>query len=336
MYFKRALFGLVFGALFGFVSGIGTVTAQSLAQATGPAELPPSGFKGRQYVDSSGCVYVRAGFDNNVTWVPRVSKTRKLICGFKPSFSGGGKVAAAQSVAKPKAVAQPKTVLQPKTVAAPKPVQPRIIKAPAQPKVIYRTVAKSPVMQQKPTKTAASPGSPWVLFPRKTRKIVAPPLAVAIAAPAPKVAPVSVRVPKGYSAAWSDDRLNPKRGRGTAQGAAQMAQVWTNEVPRKLVTATTKKRARTVRVSSKSVVPARQIAASHRYVQVGVFGQPQNVKNSVIKLRRLKLPVRMGTLTRRGKTFKIVLAGPFASQRELDYALDATRQAGFTDSILRK
>ncbi|MEE9387997.1 MAG: hypothetical protein V3U96_05275 [Paracoccaceae bacterium] len=44
-------------------------------------------------------------------------------------------------------------------------------------------------------------------------------------------APVST----GFRAAWSDGRLNQNRGPQTAAGDAQMAMVWTNTVPRKLV-----------------------------------------------------------------------------------------------------
>ncbi|MGB0959769.1 MAG: hypothetical protein ACPGVK_05905 [Halocynthiibacter sp.] len=41
--------------------------------------------------------------------------------------------------------------------------------------------------------------------------------------------------PKGYTDVWKDDRLNPLRATGTALGDAQMAQIWTNTVPRRLV-----------------------------------------------------------------------------------------------------
>ena len=51
-----------------------------------PAEFPPDNFTENQYVDSRGCVFIRAGIDGNVTWVPRVTRQRKLICGQRPSL----------------------------------------------------------------------------------------------------------------------------------------------------------------------------------------------------------------------------------------------------------
>jgi cell division septation protein DedD len=50
-----------------------------------PAELPPADYAGLQYVDSKGCMFVRAGNDREVTWVPRVSREGTPICGNPPS-----------------------------------------------------------------------------------------------------------------------------------------------------------------------------------------------------------------------------------------------------------
>lgn len=63
--------------------------AQSLRSDGGPAELPPASFKGKQYVDSKGCVYIKAGYGTRVTWVPRVNRSRKVFCNSrnKPSLS---------------------------------------------------------------------------------------------------------------------------------------------------------------------------------------------------------------------------------------------------------
>ena len=38
-----------------------SLAAESLAKSNGPAELPPAGFTGSQFVDSKGCVYIRTG-----------------------------------------------------------------------------------------------------------------------------------------------------------------------------------------------------------------------------------------------------------------------------------
>lgn len=89
-------------------------------------------------------------------------------------------------------------------------------------------------------------------------------------------------------------------------------------------------------VSAKNTPPAAPIANSHRYVQVGTFGVIGNADAAVARLRALGLPVRIGDYTKRGKTYRIVLAGPFADAGQLQAGLTSARRAGFVDAFTRK
>lgn len=85
------------------------ISAATLARDSGPAELPPSGFTGTQFVDSKGCVYIRAGRGGIVNWVPRVTRQKQVVCGYKPSFAKTEtrQVAAAQPAPTPVIKPQP-------------------------------------------------------------------------------------------------------------------------------------------------------------------------------------------------------------------------------------
>ena len=101
------------------------VQARTIDQSQGPAELPPASFKGNQFVDSSGCIFMRAGFGSQVTWVPRVTRSRSLLCGYKPTFAANqtrpndsGSVSMSMPLAPSKPSPEPKTT----AASAPAPV----------------------------------------------------------------------------------------------------------------------------------------------------------------------------------------------------------------------
>jgi hypothetical protein len=141
--------------------GVGALQAQSFR--TQPKEYPPASYKGKQFVDSSGCVFIRAGIDGNVTWVPRVSRKRQGVCGFKPSNIGS-------------AVASP----APQTSA---PVQITLNDQPAQ---IAPSVTPLASVQPRPVPTQIRRAQPVV---RQTAPQVARQTAprVVVAAPAPVI-----------------------------------------------------------------------------------------------------------------------------------------------------
>lgn len=180
-----------------------SLTAVPLAaqsQLRPPAELPPAGYAGTQYVDSRGCVYIRAGNAGQVSWVPRVTRDRKPVCGFQPTLA----VAPA-----PERRAAPAS--EGVDVAAPA--------APRQNAVAPARAGVGTVVTPQ-TASAKGVGPRTRVLPRhlyEQRRALPP-----------------VTVPKGYRTAWDDDRLNPRRAEQTLQGHSEMRKVWSATVPRQL------------------------------------------------------------------------------------------------------
>lgn len=475
---------------------VGVLHAQNLRNSQTPAEFPPASFKGAQYVDSKGCVFIRAGIDGNVTWVPRVNRQRRVICGQTPTLSANAAQAARTAPQQRAATVEQITVDPPRTTvpeAAPKPAAPartaqaapkpapaaprrvtvatppkpaapaprRVVKAPT-PKPVAKPVKRVVVSTPTPTQTTrkvvkapqaaaprvasvqprqpacqgASPISsryinsgrdvpvrcgpqpitrstvaprvtataPVVTQPQAIRRVPARTVTTANAglSPQTRVVPRQVydarqardvyQVPEGYRPVWEDDRLNPRRAEQTLEGVARTRLVWTTTVPRRLIDRSTgrdvtttvplvypytdlgtqrrelgtvtlvqrdgqlmkriqrnKAKVRQPTVSTRSA-PApvvqkqtrtapkakAQTATKGRYVQVGTFAQPGNAQAAAQRIIRAGLPARIGKVQRGGKSYQIVLAGPFASSATLSDGLRRSRSAGFGDAFVRK
>lgn len=63
------------------------VGGHAQTNVSAPAEAPPEGFEGREFVDSRGCVFMRSTFGGAVTWVPRFGPDRQIVCGLEPSLA---------------------------------------------------------------------------------------------------------------------------------------------------------------------------------------------------------------------------------------------------------
>lgn len=464
-------------ALVASSAGIMPASAQTLAQIGGPAETPPAGFKGDQFVDSRGCIFMRAGVGGSTNWIPRVGANHKVLCGYPPTFGPRERVAAvpdAPAVAAPTvAAAAPAPAAKPAPAAAPAPVVVADATPGCPPNAPYgrletradgrdvlkcfsrksAAAAPAPTPAPAPAVVAAKPAPAPVVVAARPAAVAKPaPVAVA-AAPAtaataqgvparvissggpgpgqvacPASMPVLVRVklttggsallctpgtqpivvaaaptyppgsglapsispatgastratgaattraattratapatqvasaeampplPPGYKRAWKDDRLNPYRGQGTAQGWAQQDRVWTRTVPAQPVVATkpyvpppaepavtvSTRAAKAAPVQPRVTVSTRSApqaaAGGATYVQIGSFGVPANASGAAGRLSALGLPVATTKTTRNGKSLQIVLAGPFASTAEAQRALSTARGAGFGDAFIR-
>lgn len=88
---------------FGLSAGAGPAWAGPAGAGPEPAELPPPDFAGQQYVDSRGCLFLRAGYGGQTLWVPRVTRAGQPLCGYPPSGQkpAGGADATPQPAASP-------------------------------------------------------------------------------------------------------------------------------------------------------------------------------------------------------------------------------------------
>ncbi|GEM_PF-496279 len=418
---QRALFAGLAGLILAMSAG----EARTLRGTSGPKEIPPASYKGKQFVDSRGCLFVRAGFGGTVRWVPRVTRKRQVICGHKPTPVSGARSAADAASAQARAVAAfngaaPTTVTAPPATGVTTPTRQRtrraqsnfwdIVKTPKsrttfsddpKPTVFTSTPRATPA----PTTTlAAVPVTTGGLRIRRGKRTGPQPVHPATfarfaqGAGGVQVTRTTPPISGNYRVIGSDTAAT--RGVGTTTGQAAMDLIWTQTVPRKLVDTTTGRDVAaqfpeivypyTSVAASKSYVPPvaqpRRIASVMksgtsgasgraitttdvsagdseppevttvleqgtefgdeavktytpprlRYVQVATFGVPANAVKLVAKFAADGLPTHTRPLLRGGKTYDIVLLGPFSKDGELGTALRKARRLGFGDAFTVK
>ncbi len=331
------------GANPGLAQGIGTMDR--------PSEMPPSDFSGRQFVDSQGCVFVRAGLDGAVIWVPRVTRERNPICGYAPTFGADRAAADADGAPMETVASRPGTVdTATKPPLAPPPAT--VVRREALPGGgkddaswdDSRLDTRAPFAQVAPAGVAPS------AVTRRTRIVPDQ-----VWQGRTHVAPV---VPSGYRPAWKDDRLNPHRAWQTVGGFYDTQRRWTNTVPRenpapansRYVPAKDPVLLSPAQVDRDPLPPAQGIGASpaistrsgaeapkgsgERYVGIGLFTTRKRAQEAANRLGAAGLPVRF-LQGRSDPTRTHVVVGPYADQQALDAALMRARAAGYVQAYLR-
>lgn len=334
-----------------------------------PAEVPPASYTQSQFVDSNGCVFIRAGSNGRVTWVPRYGDDRRPMCGFEPSLAqGAAQVAAAAPVATP--APAPVTVTAPATVRA---AAPRVTVAAAPTGGVPYSV---PPETSRPRAQAAAPQAQiyqaqaggldtrWSFYDQMGPSPCThySPHSQMYAVPSPTMPELPLRC--GPQAQHPADALREQSPRGgvwepwngspmpapnnnvymlPAPYAPRWPQPWLNGASHQPqpAPAPAAPRATVSTMGTTAALDARPASATRgqmtngQYVQIGTFGVPANASSAISRLQSRGLPVAQGATTSGGRQLQVVLAGPFASQAELGAALNAARALGYSDAFVR-
>ncbi|WP_375228825.1 hypothetical protein [Roseobacter sp. S98] len=210
----------------GMMTTVGTVSAQDSLR---PSEFPPVTFRGKQYVDSAGCVFTRVGVDDAVRWAPRVDRNRQQICGRAPTFDTPAQPGKTAPVPVPAAGG---TTI----AAAPEPAAETVVAA-ATPAATPQKPRRKKTSSARRAQVQGTPALQSV-----AGIVVTPETAQALGiSGSARVLPKHVfeerrdfkpvRVPKGYRKAWNDGRMNPRRAEQTLVGHAKMQETWTLTTP---------------------------------------------------------------------------------------------------------
>ncbi len=311
-------FTLVTAAL--FATAITGVSGQA-ARGNEPRELPPADYSGNQYVDSAGCVFLRAGLAGQTTWVPRVNRDRQPVCGYEPTSAAApsGAAPAPDSAPAPSAA----------TVAAAQPVAPQTVAEPAMPAPVKATPAKR--------KKAGKP-----LAPKSVALVHRKAVAKSATYCADRIAAAQRYLLSDGRRVTQCAEVNDAPAVGYLNGLA----IPGLEVSDRAPSAAEIRRAETANQGAYRVSHANGQAdhggtggdgagagsttsAAGPYIQIGAFSQAANAERAIATLKGLGLPVSVAVAGR----LKVILAGPFTSAADASDALTSVRRSGYRDAF---
>lgn len=309
-----------------------------------PEPPPPGDYPGAQYIDRSGCVFVREGGG----WVPRRDKDDAPVCGFPPSKPALEQVAApppspeavlteilAQGLRSGDLVSEP----APEPLAQPSP-------DPAQAELnasLARQIALDDKLRSAMTGTApqglcarlgyrtGGDATPIVggdvtqgLCPGMTADSPAP-LAVATA-PKPHTASAAApeRQPVRADPRPAASKPAEPKPVGSAGQQAHVAEKPSSVVVRRIAP-----------VQPTKTAPVEMIPAHARYVQIGTYGDQANALAALRRLSQMGYRTAQRHEQRDDGPHKVILAGPFTDRQALVTALTRLRAQGYPRAVAR-
>lgn len=323
--------------------------AAALAQDLSPAEMPPSDFTARQYIDSRGCVFLR---DDSANWAPRLARDGSPICGYPPTLSVRGIEGRPRlSALDPDAgKTRSELVEQALSNAVLTNLRPGELVSDQReletlPDMGPEPASSQPMDQLKAALRAAPAvreGMSRDIKPnRRLCELLGydgkavhddkiggdPTTGFCGSLPDSDLSRLSFARPVG-SALPSPSRVAPAvRAERKAAPAPRVA----------TVPAPARKVAAQPVVAVRKPVPPNvpMIPPGARYVQIGTYSNTVNADRAVQRVAGMGYPVLRGRDRAKGAEVQFIMAGPFDSREKIVRALDGLRKAGFRDAYPR-
>ena len=340
-------------------------SGQAWAVEPAPAELPPDDFTARQYIDSTGCVFLRG---ETGQWAPRVARDGSQLCGYPPSLSARGRSPdpALAGKAQRGRADQVEQVLNELVITNLKPGE---LGSDARPREALTDHGPEPAPQGPLDELKAEISASAEVRQQMAAGIKPnlrlcellgydgkrirpeegdlgrdPTQGFCGSLPQADLARLAFARPAGSAVSTAPDvaktalvepvataRPKPRAERTPATRVAAA------EAPHKRAEGARPAPVREVTKPTPSQVPAAlsRIPPGARFVYVGSYSVQTNAEATGRRVLQMGLPVSRAVQVQPGRDVQVVIAGPFEGREAVVRALDQIRKAGFSDAYAR-